>query len=153
MTAKYHINVLNEQGVQSNSIGKKLQRTQSSHSHFKLSSLCFWRVSTIFNLNKIELDIHLLHKINFVNVYFICFVVYKHMRYKQKKIILTSVFTYLINTIVKPQWDITTYLSEELKLKIVTIPNVDKHAEKLDHSLLLKVWNSTATVQHLDSFL
>ena len=32
------------------------------------------------------------------------------------------------------QWDITTHLSEWLKLKVVPTPNVDKNAKKPDHS-------------------
>ena len=36
----------------------------------------------------------------------------------------------------KLKWDITTHLSEWLKLRTVTTPNVGEDAEKLDHSYI-----------------
>lgn len=35
---------------------------------------------------------------------------------------------------LKPQWDITTNLSEWLKQKILMIPKADEDKEKVDHS-------------------
>lgn len=37
---------------------------------------------------------------------------------------------------LKPQWNTNIHLLEQLKLKIVIIPNADKDTEKLDHSYI-----------------
>lgn len=52
--------------------------------------------------------------------------------------------------LIKPQWDITTHLSEWLKKKIVT-PNTGKDAEKL-YTLLVGMYNGIATLEKFDSF-
>lgn len=52
-------------------------------------------------------------------------------------------------------WAITTHLTEQLKLKTVTISNADKDVEKLDlHTLVVGMQNGTGTLEKkFDNFL
>lgn len=56
---------------------------------------------------------------------------------------------------MKPQWNITAYLSKWLKEKTMIISNADKDMQKLDHSYIAGGrLNGTVTVEkHFGSFL